>query len=344
MAAALLCVAVLSACNEEPEPGPGGTPTLEPTEGSTTGAAAPADPDNAVEPPGPLKDRLYPSDMLIFSRDKLSDSMVKRIRQLPEVAAVEPIGLGQVTIENQALTIAAVDSATYRRFTPVDSAQEQDVWDRVAGGELAITEKLAKRLQDKQGNIVLGNGENAPVVHVGAYAPQATTIDMVVNTAWVDDLDQMVFGNGLLISTDDAAPSVIRKPIQRIVGDQASVQDLDIASRIGLDPNVVQTAFLTGGSIASVVGTFNYTVLEVAGSRPTRRGSHAASPPSRCRSWAASPATSRSSPSCAPRSRRSSVAGCPTRSTPVSTPAATTRASSPGRRRCPTTRSGSPST
>ncbi len=261
LAAALLCVAVLSACNEEPEPRPGATPTLEPTEGSTTGAVAPADPENAVEPPGPLKDRLYPSDMLIFSREKLSDSMVKRVRQLPEVAAVEPIGLGQVTIENQALTIAAVDSATYRRFTPVDSAQEQDVWDRVAGGELAITEKLAKRLQDKQGNIVLGNGENAPVVHVGAYAPQATTIDMVVNKAWVDDLDQMVFGNGLLISTDDVAPSVIRKPIQRIVGDRASVQDLDIASRIGLDPNVVQTAFLTGGSIASVVGTFNYTVL-----------------------------------------------------------------------------------
>ena len=40
-------------------------------------------------------------------------------------------------------------------------------------------------------------------MHVGAYAPQATTIDMVVNKAWVDDLDQMVFGNGLLISTDD---------------------------------------------------------------------------------------------------------------------------------------------
>ncbi len=56
-----------------------------------------------------------------------------------------------MTIENQALTIAAVDSATYRRFTPADSAQAQDVWDRVAGGELAIPEGLAKRLQDKDG-------------------------------------------------------------------------------------------------------------------------------------------------------------------------------------------------
>jgi hypothetical protein len=39
------------------------------------------------------------------------------------------------------------------------------------------------------------------------------------------------------------------------------VQRLDIAARLGLDPSAVQTAFLTGGSIASVVGTFNYTVL-----------------------------------------------------------------------------------
>ena len=260
-----LCVALLAGCNESPESGPeGASASAEPTESAddaTTDAAAPIAADNVVEPPGPLTDRLYRSDMLIFSREELSDDMVASIKRLKQVAQVERIGLGQVTIENRALTIAAVDGATYRRFTPVGSAQTQDVWDRVAGGELAVPEKLAKRLQDKQGNITLGNGDQAPVLHVGAYAPQATTIDMVVNTAWVDDIQGMVFGNGLLISTEGDDPSTIRKPVQRIVGDRASVQDLDIASRLGLDPNVQQTAFLTGGSIASVVGTFNYTVI-----------------------------------------------------------------------------------
>ncbi|MGA9748034.1 MAG: M15 family metallopeptidase [Nocardioides sp.] len=262
LATALLGALLLSGCNASPEPAPDGTPTPdEPGETATAAVVEPVAADNEVEPPGRLRDRLYPADMLIFSREQLSDDMVKRIRQLPEVAAVESIGLGQVTIENQALTIAAVDGGSYRRFTPQGTAQTQEVWDRVAGGELAVSRQLAKRLQDKRGNITLGNGDRAPVVHVGAYAPQATTIDMVVNKAWIDDLDNMVFGNGLLISTDDAAPSVIRKPIQKIVGDQASVQDLDIASRLGLDPNVQQTAFLTGGSIADVVGTFSYTVL-----------------------------------------------------------------------------------
>jgi hypothetical protein len=124
-----------------------------------------------------------------------------------------------------------------------------------------VPEGLAKRLQDEDGFITLGSGDDAPMIHVGAYAPQATTIDLVLNQAWVDDLEGMVSGNGLLISTDDDDPSTISRPVQRIVGDRASVQNLDIASRLGLDPNVQQTAFLTGGSIASVVGTFNYEVI-----------------------------------------------------------------------------------
>ena len=214
-----------------------------------------------MEAPGRLTDRLYRSDMLIFSREELSEDMVASITRLKQVAQVERIGLGQVTIENRALTIAAVDGATYRRFTPVGSAQTQDVWNRVAGGELAVSKELAEQLQDKQGNITLGSGDQAPVLHVGAYAPQATTIDMVVNKAWVDDIQGMVFGNGLLISTEGDDPSTIRKPVQKIAGGMASVQDLDIASRLGLDPNAKQTAFLTGGSIGDVVGTFNYRVL-----------------------------------------------------------------------------------
>jgi len=256
------CAALaLVACSDDPGLVAGPTqPTDEPT-GSPTSSTANPLAENAVEAPGPLTDRLYRPDMLIFSRTELSDGMVQEIKRLREVAAVEPIGLGQVTIENRALTVAAVDGATYRRFTPSGSAQEQDVWDRLAGGELAVREGLGKRLQDDEGNIALGGGADSPVIHIGAYAPQATTIDLVVNTAWVDDLEGMVFGNGLLLSTEGFDPSTIRKEVQRIVGKQASVQDLDIASRLGLDPGGVQTAFLTGGSLASVVGTFNYTVL-----------------------------------------------------------------------------------
>jgi len=266
----LVATLALAGCGEQETPPETAAPEATPSEEPAGGGGVPgrsgsavqvADPDHAVEAPGPLEDRLYRPDMLIFDREPLSDEMLEQIRALPQVAAAEVIGLGNVAIENQALTVAAVDGNTFRRFSPAGSAQTQDVWERVAGGELAIDPRLGKRLQDEDGNLALGTGEDAPVLHIGAYAAQPEQIDMVVNTAWVEDIDRMVFGNGLLISTDDDDPSVIRKEVQRIVGGTASVQDLDIASRLGLDPNVTQTAFLTGGSIADVVGTFNYSVL-----------------------------------------------------------------------------------
>jgi hypothetical protein len=67
-------------------------------------------------------------------------------------------------------------------------------------------------------------------------------------------------GNALLISTGDRTPNAVRSPIQRIVGHQASVQRLDVAARLGLDPHAVQAAILVG-SAAAAVGTYSYTVL-----------------------------------------------------------------------------------
>lgn len=40
---------------------------------------------------------------------------------------------------------------------------------------------LGKRLQDGEGYVKLSNDEDAPRVHVGAYAPQVPQIDAVIN-------------------------------------------------------------------------------------------------------------------------------------------------------------------
>ena len=158
----------------------------------------------------------------------LDDDLVKQIEELKGVAHTERIGLGQVSLENRVLTVASVDPADYRHFTQAEVADLQEAWDRVAGGEMAIDQKVAKRLADKAGMIRLGSEESAPTLHVGAYTPQIPTIDMVVNTAWADDIE-MATDNGLLISTDAAAPASIRQPLKRLVGQDVSVQMLDIA-------------------------------------------------------------------------------------------------------------------
>ena len=269
-----MVLAAATACNndeptatDDPTTSAESSPTAggDPKAGGTADTDAPeetatVDTDLAVDPPGPMKSAVLQPDVLIFNQKPLSESLIKRIKKVRNVAAVETFGLANVVIENRALNLAAVDPASFRRFTPTETAQFQPAWDRVAGGELSITPSLGRRFQDENGEITLGSDEDAPTIHIGAYAPQTIRIDAVVNEKWAEELD-MELGNAVLLSTREKAPESVRKPLQRIVGNQASIQNLDIATLRGLDPQASYTAIPTGGSAADVVGTFNYTVI-----------------------------------------------------------------------------------
>jgi hypothetical protein len=264
-AVAAALVLLLGACSE-PSPGGDRTPASQATSPTPSDdpPATPdtpvADPAHAVDPPGARDGRLWSADILVQWDQSIDDDLVEKIEKLKGVAHTERIGLGQVSLENRVLTVASVDPGDYRHFTQADVADFQEAWDRVAGGEMAIDQKVARRLTDRDGNITLGNEDDSPSLHVGVYTPQIPTIDMVVNTAWADDIE-MATDNGHLISTDDITPATIRKPLERLVGKDASVQMLDVASRLGLDPDAKLTAIPTGGTLGSVVGTFRYTVI-----------------------------------------------------------------------------------
>lgn len=257
-ALALLLVACSDpAAREEPDASPA-SPVTEPAQPAPT--APVADPAHAVDPPGERDGRLWSADILVQWDKPIDDELLARIERLRGVAHTERIGLGQVSLENRVLTVAAVDPAGYRNFTRAEVADFQEAWNRVAGGEMATEVRVARRLADPDGMIRLGTDDTAPTLHVGAYTPQIPTIDMVVNTAWAADIE-MDTDNGLLISTDGTTPATIRRPLERLVGEDASVQMLDVASRLGLDPDAKLTAVPTGGTLGSLVGTFRYTVL-----------------------------------------------------------------------------------
>lgn len=265
VAATAAVVLLLGACSEPTEPDPT-SPSSDaaPTSAAptTSGSTVPvADPAHAVDPPGERDGRLWSADVLVQWDKPIDDALLERIESLRQVAHTERIGLGQVSLENRVLTVAAVDPGDYRHFTRAEVADFQEAWDRVAGGELAIDRNVARRLADDDGMIRLGTDDDAPTLHVGAYTPQIPTIDMVVNTAWAADIE-MSDDNGLLISTDGFAPATIRRKLETLVGEDASVQMLDVASQLGLDPDARLTAIPTGGTLGSLVGTYRY---EVAG-------------------------------------------------------------------------------
>jgi hypothetical protein len=234
------------------------TEVATPTEPTPTPSAV-VDPEHATDPPGEVQTPLLSADIMVVGSGTLDPALVKRISRLEGVAATTTISLKQVPIENRLYDIAAVDAAEYRRFTEARSAQLQPQWDRVAGGEIASTEELQKRLPlDPDGFLTLDVAADAPRIHVAAYAPQVPTIELVVNEKWGESLgiDQR---NALVISTQPTSPQSLQKPIQRLVGDAGSVQMMDIASQLGLDPEAAQSVELVG-TYADAVGTFRYTL------------------------------------------------------------------------------------
>src|SRR5690606_16095938 len=112
------------------------------------------------------------ADILIYAQTSLTPAQVKGIEALEGVDAGEVFSLSQVSVEDQVLTLAAVDPATYRHFNPVATAQELEVWTRVAGGEIALPLETAQVVGDDEDFVKMGNDKDAPRAHIGVYAAQ----------------------------------------------------------------------------------------------------------------------------------------------------------------------------
>lgn len=229
---------------------------------SATGSGKPqqvADPDMAVEAPGPFEPPILSSDILVYGQDTLGDDVLEQLRAIEEVGVVEPMAMGSFFVDDRQVTYAAVDVASFRNFTQAGTAQTQEVWDRVAGGEICVEPALGRRLQDDEGNLRIGNESDATTIHIGAFAALlpstvARRIDAVVNTKWAEELG-MVPSNAALLAMGTPSPQKLRPRLTKIAGDQASVLILGP----DLDLDAAQTAVLVGGSVAQAVGSFSYT-------------------------------------------------------------------------------------
>lgn len=234
--------------------GGGGAPAAQPT---ARPSVAGLDPAYAVEPPGRFKALPRTADVVVQAQGSIDDETVAAIEAIEGVAAVERFSLLQVSIENRVLNVAAVDPATFRRYAPGQLPQNQEIWDRVAAGELAVGKAVAKRLPLDEDDFVPLTTE-VPPIHLGVMAPQIeNAVDAVVNEKWGEALGA-VPGNALLVSGElTAAPEVIVEPLTEMLPKDTSVERLDAVARYGLDPDAVQTAQVVG-SLSEAIGVFTY--------------------------------------------------------------------------------------
>lgn len=254
----------LSGCSGEPATaGASGSGSADPSNAADTGRTSSkdtpvADPDHAVTMPGDRTGVLHSTDLLVRSQKTIPKSVIDKIKHTKGVSGVEPISLAEVSVEDRLVQVAAVDPSTYRNFAPFQSADSDEVWQRVAGGEIAVDPGHKADLPvDKKGFVKLGSKKDASAIHVGAYAPQPPGLTAaVVNEKWGKDMG-MAKDNALVVSTAAVAPDRVVKPIQHMVGEKRSVLRLDVVARAGLDPAAPQTAYVVG-SVADAVGHYTY--------------------------------------------------------------------------------------
>ena len=178
------------------------------TSDNGTGDSAPQNPgghtvpasDVEMDPPPKLTAPLLSSDVLVYSQDTLSPEVIDSIRAIktakgkPAVSSVEPFSMGSFYVDEQEVTYAAVNPATFRRLTPQGTAQ--------TAGRLGPGGRRGDRGQpgDRQEARHQGRLPQARQrvrrhrrVHIGAYAQildptYAHQIDAVVNSKWVKPL------------------------------------------------------------------------------------------------------------------------------------------------------------
>jgi hypothetical protein len=215
--------------------------------------------DWAVADHGPLRGQLLTADLLVMGDKTLPNTLRARVGRLDGVRAAVPLSLASVPVDGRTLTVAAAEPASYRRFTPERTARTDALWQRVAAGELAITEEAATALGQPLGEtIALGPFDRTVSLRVGAYASTVPKIDAVVNPRRGEQLG-IVKDNAILVSLDspeDLAGTAAS--LERVVGRPAAVQALHGIGSDGTAGAGAGAAVLTGGSVARAVGSFRY--------------------------------------------------------------------------------------
>ncbi|MCX6394994.1 MAG: M15 family metallopeptidase [Propionibacteriales bacterium] len=247
---ALSCVLVVSGC------GGSAVKKADPVSAPPTTSMAGVPADVVMTRPAAYKPSPSSPDILIQSPAPLSPAVVSRAARTKGVTDTEQFSMATFYREEDSITYAAVDPATFRHFTPGPTATLNELWDRLADGEIALRSDLRQVLAGPGDFVTLGNDDNAQKAHIAAYAPlvDRSKIGALLNERWAARL-RMPEGNALLVSTGVRDPAPVLKKLRSAFGKQLSVTLL----APNVDPNQALAAVLTGGSIAQAVGSFTYT-------------------------------------------------------------------------------------
>ncbi|WP_084254983.1 M15 family metallopeptidase [Nocardioides sp. J54] len=260
---AVLVAALLAGCADADQ---GQADGGEPSKAAASTEPVPEDaldPAHAVAAPGEFTGTQYGDDLLLVSDETIPDEDVDKllgvkVKKNKGVAAHTLLSYGSFTVDGKVYNVAAVDGAAYRGFTGSRSAEFQEQWDRIAGGEVAVMDHLQKELPiDGEGYLQIGKQR----LHVGAWSPaEVESVDVMINSRWGEELG-LPENNAVLINTGIASPQAVRERIEKAFGkERFSITALDIVASEGLDLGTFQNV-VPVGAFRDAVGTYRYTPI-----------------------------------------------------------------------------------
>ena len=216
--------------------------------------------------PEPLRGPLRRPDVLVIADDELAEKLRRRIGTLPGVRAAEALSVASVPVGDRSVTVAAVDSGGYRRFTASHTATADPVWQVVAAGDAVLSHDIGRDLNRPLGDTVgLRAGTHDIDLRVGAYATTVPRIDVVVNEQRGEQLG-MRRHNAIVVALDDARRASTSDAIARLLGDRGSVQELTAGP--APPSGMRQAAYLTGSTVSASLGSFSYRYFADGTVRP----------------------------------------------------------------------------
>jgi hypothetical protein len=202
---------------------------------------------------GPLDQRLVP-DVLVRLPAPLQSNQTTQLEGLVPAGRSVLLRTGTVNISGPSasgdVSVAGVDPAVFRRFTPQNTAEVTGVWDNVAKGYMALSYDAAKRLGVPLGGKVTVGGKP---VDVGALADTGLPgIDAVVSNDIASKLG-LPAANGLVLSggEDDPTPLVI--DVRKTVTKDARVDLLRAPAE--------QMSFFNVGDARRKLGSLTYQLM-----------------------------------------------------------------------------------
>ncbi|MBV9412435.1 MAG: M15 family metallopeptidase [Acidimicrobiia bacterium] len=202
---------------------------------------------------GPLDQRLVP-DVLVRMPAPLQSSQTTELESLVPAGRSVLLRTGTVNLSGPSasgdVSVAGVDPAAFRRFTPQNTAEVTGVWDNVAKGYMALSYDAAKRFGVPLGGKVTVAGKP---IDVGALADTGLPgIDAVVSNDVASTLG-LPAPNGVVLSggKDDPTPLVI--DVRKTVAKDARVDLLRAPSE--------QMSFFNVGDARRRLGTLTYQVM-----------------------------------------------------------------------------------